>query len=312
MIWFGASNAARPTMPQLEASIAVLNVVLLRIARRKRTQKMTAKISKCEWERRISEVGYGRYDFIEWTSQESYGKESKVTVICVVDKYKWSVKVGNLMSLKHGCPQCGGHRRWTSEEREEQINGIKNIEFIEWVGEYTGAKSKAKLRCSVDGYEWVSSVDSLLNKSTGCHKCSKRIRWTKEERISQINDIDGISFVKFLGEYAGGRTRVAVSCDVHNIEWAATITNIVNHGSGCPSCAKGGYDQTKTGYLYALRSECGKYVKVGISNKPESRFVGLRWSTPFKFNVIEMISGDGADVAKLEKYIHRKHESAGF
>lgn len=206
-----------------------------------------AKVSKEQWEQRISEAGSGRYEFVSWVFVCEYGSHKKCVVRCKVDNFVWSARANDLVNGGKGCPHCSGKRRWTADERIEQINKLGNIRFIYWADGYKNASSKANVRCKVDGFVWSTAINGLLNI-----------------------------------------------------------------GSGCPRCAKTGFDQTKDGSLYALRSECGKYVKVGISNKPSQRHKQLERSTPFKFNIIEQICGDGAKIAELEKYFHNKYESAGF
>jgi hypothetical protein len=53
-------------------------------------------------------------------------------------------------------------------------------------------------------------------------------------------------------------------------EWVAEI-NSRHGGSGCPGCAKFGYDQTSRGYLYLLRKEHLDLQQFGITNKPDDR-----------------------------------------
>lgn len=159
---------------------------------------------------------------------------------------------------------------------------------------------------------WVSSVTHLKSSRSGCPKCAGVRRWTAEERIEQINEIYNIQFVSWVDEYKGKDSKANVRCEIDGFEWDASVHHLVNNGSGCPKCAKSGYDPSKTGYLYAIRSECGMYVKVGISNNPSRRHSELARDTPFNFHVIEQISGDGAKIAELEKYFHSKYERAGF
>ena len=199
------------------------------------------------WEQRIDEAGAGRHEFVRWSVDGEFGATKKCVVRCKVDNSLWSARANDLVNGGHGCQQCSGVRRWTPEERVEQINKLDNIEFVSWVGEYKKHNSKANVRCEVDGFEWSASVHSL-----------------------------------------------------------------VNNGYGCPKCAKYGYDKSKTGTIYALRSECGQYVKVGISNDPKSRHKRLEKRTPFKFNLVEQISGGGVKIAELEKHFHDKYERAGF
>ena len=53
-------------------------------------------------------------------------------------------------------------------------------------------------------------------------------------------------------------------------------------------------------------------MKIGISNNPKRRHKQLEKRTPFKFNIVEQLEGDGTKIAELEKYFHNKYESAGF
>ena len=273
---------------------------------------MAKKLSKEEWKRRVKAAGDGRYEFVRWLVDGEFGSSKRCVVRCVKDGNEWSAKVSNLVTGGKGCPQCVGLRRWTSEERIEQINKLEVIEFASWVGGYKNAHSKANVRCKTDGYEWSAAVFSIVNSGKGCPQCSGNRRWTAEERVDQINKLEGIEFVSWINRYKNSQSKANVRCNVDGHEWIAAVDQLVNEGTGCPSCAKYGYDKSKTGTLYALRSECGRYVKVGISNDPKRRHNELEKRTPFKFNLVEQISGDGAKIAALEKHFHDKYERAGF
>ena len=208
---------------------------------------MSKKLSKEELARRVNESGYGRYKFVRWCVDGEYGTLKKCVVRCVNDGFEWSTAVNGLVNKGSGCPHCSGKRRWTADERISHINSLENIEFVSWIGSYKNQYSKANVICAVDGFEWI-----------------------------------------------------------------ATVNNLVNACRGCPSCAGYGFQIGKIGYLYALSSECGKYVKVGISNNPSQRHKQLELATPFSFSCIEQFEGDGTKIAELEKYFHDKYDVAGF
>jgi hypothetical protein len=52
--------------------------------------------------------------------------------------------------------------------------------------------------------------------------------------------------------------------------YKARIGNRSN-GRGCPACSKGGFDQTKNGYLYFLEHEDWEMFQIGITNVPKQR-----------------------------------------
>lgn len=250
-------------------------------------------------------------EFVSWVGGYK-NVSSKANVRCLVDNFVWSSEVNSLVNKGCGCPHCSGKRRWTAKERIDHINKLENIEFVSWPDSYKSKYSKAKVRCLVDNFEWCAEVGSLVNKGNGCPQCAGVRKWTAEERIEQINKIDNLEFVSWVDGYSGKDSKANVRCSIDNYVWSASVNNLISQGSGCPRCAKYGYQLDKKGYLYALRSECGRYVKVGISNKPSKRQNQLEKRTPFKFNPIEQISGDGAKIAELEKYFHNKYERAGF
>ena len=263
-------------------------------------------------EERIEQIkSLENINFISWV--DGYKNAfSKANVKCLIDGFEWSASVSSLVNQVCGCPQCSNLRRWTTEERIKQINDIDNIEFVSWVDGYKNAVSMANVKCTVDGFKWRAAVNDLVNKGSGCPQCAGLRRWASEERIEQINSLDNISFISWVDYHNGNDSKANVKCNIDGFEWAATVNSLIHNGTGCPKCAKSGYNRSKTGTLYALRSECGKYVKVGISNRPAHRHKDLERATPFIFSCVEQISGDGAKIAELEKHFHNKYESAGF
>lgn len=272
---------------------------------------MPKKLSKAVWEQRIRDSGAGRYEFVRWAVDEKHGSASKCVVRCAKDGHEWIATPNNFINKGSGCPQCSCVRRWTADERIEQINSLENIEFVSWVDGYKNQYSKANVKCAVDGFGWGASTNSLANGS-GCPQCAGLRRWTAEERIEQINKLENIEFVSWVDGYKSKDSKANVRCEIDVFEWSTRVNDLVNQGSGCPRCAKHGYDKSKTGTLYALRSECGQYVKVGISNNPSQRHKQLEMATPFSFSCVESIAGDGTKIHELEKHFHSRHELAGF
>jgi hypothetical protein len=249
--------------------------------------------------------------FVRWA--DGYCNDASEAICrCMVDGYEWSAKVGSLIRQGTGCPQCGGKRRWTAEERIEQINGLANTSFVKWHGEYRGSLSRVICRCSVDGFEWSVNINNLLNNGRGCPHCAGKRRWTAEERIEQINELSNISFIRWVGEYKNANSKAVCRCSIDGFQWPAKISSLINMGSGCPKCAKNGYNSSKPGTLYLLRSECGSMVKIGISNNYEQRHAQLRRATPFDWHCIELLIGDGGAIAEFEKELHDWTEQAEF
>ena len=272
---------------------------------------MPKKLSKEDWEHRIFKLVGDRFELVRWRCDNDFGSNKRVIMRCLSDGKEWVTRPCDIMNGK-GCPMCSCKRLITEGERIEQINSNGKIEFLRWDGEFKNAFSRAVVRCLADGYVWSSNINSLINSNRGCANCSGQRRWTAKERIEHINKKPSVSFVNWDGEYTNVNSRAYVRCEKCLYEWCATVDQLVNEGTGCPCCAKYGYDKSKAGFLYSLRSECGRYVKVGISNNPERRQAELIRSTPFTFSCIEQLEGDGVKISELEKHFHDKYERAGF
>ena len=249
--------------------------------------------------------------FVRWEGGYKNSR-SKAVCRCSIDGYEWSAEVQNLARLGTGCPQCARTKRWTEDERIAQINEKPNIEFVRWEGEYKTKRSKAVCRCLIDGYEWSTEVQNLVRLGTGCPQCAGKRRWTASERIAQINERPDIEFVRWESEYKNNLSRAVCRCQIDGCEWAVSVNHLVSHNSGCPACAKSGYDPSKPGTLYALRSECGSMVKIGISNDHRRRHRELAATTPFEWRCIELVHGEGAKIAELEQELLGKTEPIDF
>lgn len=257
--------------------------------------------------------------FLGWVDGY-FGNKSKARLSCDICNFTWSAKANNIISAKSGCPQCTGNRKWTDDDRVKQINRLDGVEFVWWPEKYVGVDSKVRVRCLLDGLEWNARVSNLVNHGTGCPHCkyralSKRRRTNKSdlEDLVRIGGEGRYEFVRWEDENnAQFRSRVVLRCLVDGHEWAAVTANVTKNGTGCPRCSKTGFDPSEAGTLYALRSECGTMMKVGISNNPDYRHRQLARATPFTFLPVEQITADGVYIADLERHFHRKYKSAGL
>ena len=185
---------------------------------------------------------------------EYEGGKIKIKCKCKIDNHIWYATPNSLLK-GHGCPKCKGRIRGvnqtlTHEEfMEKFMEKNKNAENIEIVGKYVNARTKIKCKCKIDGYEWETVPNSLLN-GTGCLKCYDKRRnnttkLTHEEftnRIKEINDD-----IEILGEYVNNHTKIKCKCKIDECIWYA-IPNSLLSNHGCPKCKinKQIKEQTKT------------------------------------------------------------------
>ena len=133
---------------------------------------------------------------------------------------------------------------------------------------------------------------------------------TTEQWINKAKEIHGDKYNYSLVEYKNNSEKVTIVCTEHGNFTQAPVNHL--SGQNCPGCAEYGFDRTKVGFLYVLRSDCGRYMKIGITNKPNQRQAQLSRATPFSFKRIELIEGPGDQIANLEKELLAKYQPAGF
>ena len=113
----------------------------------------------------------------------------------------------------------------------------ENAENIEILGEYKGSKIKIKCRCKIDGYEWETIPNSLLN-GRGCPKCynnrrGETIKLTHEEFINELKEIN--NNIEILGKYEGSKIKIKCKCKIDGHEWEVKPNDLLKD-VGCPKC----------------------------------------------------------------------------
>lgn len=209
-------------------------------------------------------------------------------------------------------------RKISKSDREVQLSALAladGYEFAGWVGEYIGNRTYVKFRCEVHG-DWsvkLSSFATAGNRCVGCYAARKRVpRDECETKLHALALADGLTFVGWVTEYKDVQSRAIMHCAAHG-NWSVSVNNFANGGSRCPACASYGYSSGVPGTLYALLSECGSMVKIGISKNMARRHRELSRYTPFKFTILrELPNTDGSIPPTLEKLFHDQFPSAGL
>lgn len=259
--------------------------------------------------------------FVRWVGAYE-NNVSKATMRCN-EGHEWVASVNHLLDQRTGCPGCSKKRaisKITSDEseRERQLQTLPNLHFVKWSdGKYLNRRSKADMQCRVCGHTWSTTVDRLVNTGVGCPLCANKRRSDKKkvcisEITAKLSSIRGMRLVNIVqGARKNAQGRATMLCDTCLRSWTTSVGTLLNGKSGCPFCAKYGFDRSKPGTLYALRSECGAHIKVGISNVVRRRIRQLQKTTPFSFNLVERFdSDDGGNIARLEKLFHSSFESS--
>lgn len=159
----------------------------------------------------------------------------KVRCKCNICGYEWMGNPGNLLN-GHGCLQCAGSRKKTTEEFIEELRCVNDK--IQIMGEYESAHKKIKCKCNICKHEWSTDPHSLL-RGNGCPICAKKatsnsLRLTKEQLVNRIAKYE--NGIEIVGEYKNNHTKIECYCNKCGCEFVKVPKELLS-GQGCPWCA---------------------------------------------------------------------------
>ena len=256
-----------------------------------------------------------KYDY----SKASYKTvKDKVEIIC--KKHGLFMQCPDKhINARQGCNDCGNLSigkalAFTLDDFIEQAKEAHGDKYDYSEVEYKLAHTKVVITCPIHGK--FKQTPALHVRSCGCKKCGdemigKSLIKTLEKFSDDVNSVHNGKYSYRNSEYLGAHKKMSIECPYHGI-FQQTPDAHVNTGAGCPSCAEHGFKGSILATLYVLRSNCGGFIKIGISNEPEVRLVRLQSVTPFSFGVIERFNGVGLVVRSMESKFHKVFDSAGF
>lgn len=161
---------------------------------------------------------------------EYVGVHKHIKCRCKIDGNEWDSTPHDLLR-GNGCYQCFIRRRICKHEdfvkRVEAMN--PNIEFLT---EYKKNMEKIKCKCKIDGYEWTTLPNRILN-GQGCPKCGGKIIDPDEFQKNTYN-----KYVKVLDKYEKMKKPLLCQCLINpEHKWYA-MSNNLRQGTGCPICKK--------------------------------------------------------------------------
>lgn len=185
--------------------------------------------------------------------------KSKVKFPCVCNKcgYSWETRSTSLRR-KLGCPKCNGRVLKSIGELQENIHlQGKNFTILSEPSYY-----KLEMQCEQCKYIWITTRDGALRN--GCASCSRKLKGSLEKVQNKLDNTG--RNIQVSGEYTSAFGKLSCLCTICNNTWMANPHNLER--TGCPTCARTGFDPNKSGYLYYLRvvDSGNTYWKVGITN----------------------------------------------
>ena len=232
--------------------------------------------------------------------------QQKVLILCSIHGVFEQQPARHLVG--NGCRSCKNEsQKLTTKQFIEKAKVVHGIRYGYSLSIYQSSHQTLLIRCPEHGM--FNQTPNRHLSGRGCPMCTEN-KGTTESFIEKSRLVHGDKYDYSKVEYKTGKDKVTIFCKEHGLFEQTAFDHTV--GKGCAGCAKTGFDKTKNGYLYILRSECGLYMKIGITNKPKQRYSQLSKATPFLFNLIETLEGNGFEIAELEKTLLSKYQTVDF
>ena len=185
--------------------------------------------------------------------------------------HTWDATPNNRTALNRGCPYCSGRKVPAGFNDLATTNPELAAEADGWDPVTITAKldSKKSWVCAL-GHQWESKVGHRSNGS-GCPTCSGRLVLVGFNDFATTHPDIAAQAVGWDPKTvsAGSGLKKKFKCEFEH-RWTTTILGR-SSGRNCPSCAVGGYDPNKEGWLYFIKHDLWGLLQIGISNVPDQR-----------------------------------------
>ena len=188
--------------------------------------------------------------------------------------HQWVVRVADRTYRDgSGCPTCKGDIVLKGFNDLATTHPIIAAEAFNWdpTTVHPGSAKKKLWKCSL-GHTWESMVESRTRQDTKCLVCGNR------KLLIGFNDLASVYPELASQAFNWDPTKLLVGASVEKWwrcefghKWKTNTINRTFSKSGCPTCAKSGFDPNKDGYLYFIKHQYWQMYQIGISNFPDDR-----------------------------------------
>ena len=227
-------------------------------------------------------------------AKQAFGWDPKEFGIASSKKKLWKCKLGHTWEAtirsrfgSRGCPYCSNNKIWagfndiatTHPEVSKTISGTdpKTIS--------AGSEKKVKWECSI-GHIYELEVKKRIGRNYGCPYCSN------SKLLKGFNDF-ATRHPEFAREADGWDPSTVIGGSAVYRQWKcknghryrSKVSSKDASSSGCPTCARGGFDPNQSGYMYLITHLPWQSLQIGITNFPDER---LRTHKRLGWEVVEI------------------------
>jgi hypothetical protein len=186
--------------------------------------------------------------------------------------HEWNAVVSARTLAGTGCPFCAGSRALPGfNDLATKFPHIA-AQAVGWDPSHVMPSSNTQRRWRCDlGHEWMAAPGNRTQQGQNCPYCSnKRVLPGFNDLATTHPHMVSEALFDTASVVAGSQKRLPWLCQQCGHKWTATPQSRVR-GTGCPSCAPGGYDPGEPAWLYLFEQPLWEMQQVGITNDPGRR-----------------------------------------
>lgn len=221
-----------------------------------------------ECDRRAAELD------LEWTEPYT-GQAVNTGIRCRICKHEWKARPGNVF-CGHKCPMCAKNAPVSLEEWDRRAAEVG----AKWIGPYVNNRVHRALECLTCKYQWSTSPSHIQFDKNRCPSCfGRNLPVPQEIRDEQIAKVGA----KWLKPCGNSHQKCPAQCLTCDHIWEPTPNDVNSQQSGCPKCARKGFDKKLPSRLYLVQNE-DMIGKIGVTNNDTkkdrvARFNQIGWKT---------------------------------
>jgi hypothetical protein len=202
----------------------------------------------------------------------TFGSESKLEWFCP-RKHIFLAPVVEMVKPGNHCPYCSGSKVLEGFNDLETTHPFYAAQLLDLDPSKisSGSKKIGKWKCSL-GHLWKSSINTRISNSVVCPYCSgskvlkgfNDLATTHPELALEADGWDPSTFTRGSGKTLNWKC-------LNGHPWRAKLTDRTTRKSGCPSCAKSGFNPNLDGYIYFINHPIWLMYQIGITNSPDIR-----------------------------------------
>jgi thiol-disulfide isomerase/thioredoxin len=221
---------------------------------------------------RSIDVHGNKYDY---SNVKYKGSHEKVKIKCLKhDSFFYQSPTSHLSG--NGCSLCAKEviadkLKKTNDDFIKAAISVHGEKYDYSTSYYNGCYGEISIRCKKHDFIFQQSPANHLS-GRGCPRCAGNTRLTRDQFIKKASIAHGDRYSYDELEYVSCSNKVKILCKTHNYYFYQLPHSHI-YGSGCPKCAKYGFNKGFPTFLYYLKVNNGSCYKVGITKRRiEDRF----------------------------------------